>query len=74
MQIDVVYIIVFLAGFIAGGVLVWLLLSRYYKAAWLRNVIAVKNPELWDLAHFYIKDEEETGRHRRKKPKESRNS
>jgi len=69
MQIDVIHIIIFLVGITIGSVLSWLICSKYYKLTWIKNAISVKNPELWDLAHFYIKDEEETNKYKKVNPK-----
>lgn len=71
-QIDAVYIIVFIVGAIVGAVAAWLYAASHYRTAWLRRALLTKNPEVWDLVHFVLKDEEEdkdkTKQHPRIKP------
>ena len=60
MEINVVYLVVFMLGAIFGSVIAWLITKKHYKDSWLRKVIRAKNPELWDLAHYVVADDEET--------------
>lgn len=67
MQIDAIYIAIFAAGLLVGLVLGWVIAAGHYRTAWFRRALLAKNPELWDLVHFVLRDEEEekTGKHRR---------
>lgn len=72
MVVDVAFIIIFLIGFLIGSIGSWLIAGRYYRTSWLQSALKAKNPEIWDLAHFVLKEEEEqkkerTGTHRREK-------
>lgn len=59
MNISIIHIIIFVVGLIIGSISSILICKKYFNAMWIKRIIKVKNPELWDLAHFFIKDEEE---------------
>ena len=59
MQIDIVYIIIFTLGLVIGGVSSYFIARRSIKNSWLKTLITIKDPEMWNLGHFFVVDEEE---------------
>lgn len=70
MQIDLIQILIAILGLLVGAALGYFVGKLRGRLAILTTALQVKNPELWELLHFYVVDEAQTDRisRRRSRP------
>ena len=60
MEINVIYILVFLLGLVIGGTVSYCIAKKTLGNAWISKALLAKNPELWELVHYVLADQEES--------------
>lgn len=59
VQVDLIDILIFAAGGAAGAFGAFVYARMYYRNKTLSSILAVKNPEMWDLGHMLAVEEDE---------------
>lgn len=58
MNISIIHIVLIVVGMLVGSFIGWYVGVKLYEVKRLKRVLRAKNPELWDLEHFVVVDEE----------------
>lgn len=57
-MIEITYLIIALISLIVGFSIGWIVGKKIHELNRMKRVLRAKNPELWDLEHYVVVDED----------------